>query len=114
MSSSDLLRLYCTLAYIGNIVTNLTDPATPSQNSQGHYSTLSYVGIVVGNLTTAPQSNQSGLSPWEGAGSLISPQARDSAVLILRCGLQMIVLMFGIPGNVLNLAVFAKVSNEAG
>ena len=50
------------------------------------------------------------LASWEGADNLVSPQARVLVVHTLRCGIQMVILMFGIPANALNLAVFAKVN----
>ena len=85
----------------------------PSRNLLHRYSTLSSVVNVITNLTdlTTPQSNQHGLPPWEGGDNLVSLQQRYLAILILRCGLQNTVLLFGIPGNALNLAVFAKVRN---
>ena len=89
MSSRDLLHRYSTLSSVVNVITNLTD------------------------LTTSPQTYQHGLQPWQGEDNLLSPQQRDLAILILRCGLQKIVLLFGIPGNTLNLAVFAKVMKHA-
>ena len=76
---------YFTLGNAGNIVTNVTDPSTLSQN------------------------NQHDLPPWEGDDNLVSPQQRDLATLVLKCGLQNAVMFIGIPANALNLAVFAKV-----
>ena len=76
------------------------------------YSTLSSADNVVTDLpdlTTPAQKTQHGLPLWESGDNLVSPQERDLAILILRCGFQKTVMIFGIPGNILNLAVFAKV-----
>ena len=87
MTSRGLLRhdVYSTLSSAENVVTDLPDLTTPSQKYQHS------------------------LPLWERGDNLVSPQERDLAILILRCGFQKTVMIFGIPGNVLNLAVFAKV-----
>ena len=64
------------------------------------------------DLATAAHTDQYVLPERED--HLISAQTRDLAILILRCGCQKFVLIFGIPGNALNLAVFAKVRNVSG
>lgn len=48
--------------------------------------------------------------PWENADNIVSVQAREMALLIVRCILQEVIIFFGIPGNILCLVVFGKVS----
>ena len=108
---------YSTLSNAGNFVTNSSDysilgNAGSFVTNSSDYFTLGNAGNIVTNVTdpsTLSQNNQHDLPPWEGDDNLVSPQQRDLATLVLKCGLQNAVMFIGIPANALNLAVFAKV-----
>lgn len=65
---------------------------------------LTYSNCETVGITTEP------FLPWENADNLVSVQAREMALLIVRCILQEVIIFFGIPGNILCLVVFGKVS----